>query len=54
MWKPPWYGKLEEALLPAQGVVVLGLMVIAALCVYFAFQKSATLRTLFFVYLISP
>jgi hypothetical protein len=50
----PWYKKLENWLLPMQPVVIAGLIAIAILSVYFALQKSNTLRTAWFIYLISP
>lgn len=54
MWRPPWYQKLEEKLQPAQGVVIAGLIAVAAISIYMIFQKSRSLRTAWFVYLISP
>jgi hypothetical protein len=52
--QPPWYGKLETSLDPAQPAVyaLSGLVILITL--YMMIQPSRSLRTAWLVYLISP
>lgn len=50
----PWYKKLQGVLEPAQWLVIGGLLVIGAISWYMIIQKNVVLRTMWFVYLISP
>ena len=52
--KPPWYDWIETKLEPMQGLVILILVGMIAVTVWMIFQKSAALRTLWAVFLISP
>ena len=49
-----YYRKIEDFLLPIQPAVMIGLFLVAVISVYMIFQKSATLRTFWLTYMISP
>lgn len=52
--RPPWYDALEDWLEPMQGVTIGILVAVILVCLFMIFQKSASLRTLWAVYLVSP
>lgn len=54
MWRPPWYDRLEQRLMPAQWLVTLLLLAVIAVSIWALFSRSATMRTAWLVYLISP
>lgn len=50
----PWYKKLEESLLPAQGLVSILLIIIILVSIYALFSRNSVLRTAWVVYVLSP
>ena len=54
MRQPSWYKKLESKLLPVQGVVDAGLIIIAIISVSLVIKKDNVAKTAWFVYMISP
>ena len=50
----PWYGKLERALYPLQGVVIAALIVVALFSLYLVLRGPGWARVAWLVYLLSP
>jgi len=54
MYAPPWYKRMERFLRPAQGLVTFLLVIVVIVSLWALLSRSATARTAWLVYLISP